>query len=289
MPHHESAKGYLSRDRLSVSWMALNRRANFTKSSVVTSRVEIDLNYRKSVCRLLPDEMEPNSRSVLVSIAHHGLRYQNSYVSRKVQHTYREAAHAWLQAVKTWNNSLFEVCAQRSLETDPNGTISSAQVDIVSFPRQGGYSGGLVKLSLREGRKCAWVSYMQTSESQGVERGQGFEERIFLSARLHSNDACLDGEICPTVLAWVERNAADGFAICAESVLLTPNLPDSSVTIDLSGEPSSSTVPSIDESASDVSSHRQERKIKNSVHIHWYVVPKMFDNDEHCQYVPSDE
>lgn len=290
MPFMENEKRAFSRDRLAVSWIALNRNANFT-GHVYTDWIEFDLSDRLSVCRPLARYIDPNSQTVLSSVVHHGLLYKNPYVSQKVQHTLREAAHTWLQQSKSANKTEFEVCAQRPLEIEPNNTISSARINVVSFSRQGGRSGGLVKLNVRHGKSCEWITMPQPDTEDDKISDFRSRVRIFLTARLHQNDACNNDEACPIVIAWVERSALDGFAVCADSIPSNMREANSALFIDLGENPSDANMTSTESDKVSLQSSYPEqwRRLYNSVQVHWHALSETFDDGSFCQAVPADE
>jgi hypothetical protein len=98
MPTLPAENQNLMKDRLSISWLALNKRGALQRFQLTADQVNMDLNNGSCICRPLPEGMNPSLQTVLVTVAHPGVKYDNAYSSRGEMHSPKEAVLGWIWA-----------------------------------------------------------------------------------------------------------------------------------------------------------------------------------------------
>jgi hypothetical protein len=284
MPTLPLEKRNLLRDRLSISWLALNKRGTLNKYQLSAEQINVDLNNGTCVCRPLPLYMNPNLQTVLVTVAHPGVKYENAYSSRGEMHSPKEAVFGWIQRRGNEEEpGAFEVCAERPLEMgqDP---IEFVNLNLLALTRVSGH-GGVSRMDVSRVRRCNWISLAEDKVIDPSAKKRLAPPELYVGVRLHDVDARHFAVQAPVVSTWIARRAADGFALCAEilpyetNATIIANAVTETAGVDSNGALSSGL---------GLLRNTTGSLLNGSIEVHWQAIPKSLLGGEVCQTAPAD-
>jgi hypothetical protein len=208
MPDVLGQKTSFIKDRIAVSWIAVNRfAARKMPYYVGAHHVNLELPNDSARCRdSMPEELNADTHVLLTTGLHPGNRNKLPYASLLSSHDEIDALTTWVQPPANVS-AQHEFCIRRPMRAT-NETIQGARATVVGFKRVKQFAG-LTKLGLMNGRACEDVPAPDVL----LRRSQ-----IQLSVRLHANDAVRTYERGPAVTAWIAERSAKSFTICAQTV-----------------------------------------------------------------------
>jgi hypothetical protein len=264
MPVVDGQRTSLTKDRVAVSWVAVNRFTALTKKFIDGHQVQFDLPDDTVRCSgSIPNTLDADEHVILTSAVHPGIRYENPYTSIGQYHLALEAAATWVQPSNS-TSAKHEICVQRPLERVTEN-LEAVRLTVMGFKREKRVSG-LAKIDVTKGRRCTLVAVAAPLDARALKKSQ-----IQVSVRLHENDGTPSLARGPTVTAWVGERSDEGFTICAEAVQTTRAR---------GGAPPAARNESRREAP-------VERRLWNSVQVSWMAVRNIDKPEEYCQTVPS--
>lgn len=209
IPDVKNQKISLTKDRVAVSWMALNRfSARRMAYYVDMYHAYADLPNDSVRCRKnMPRTLDADSQILLTTALNVGVRFMDVYGYHTPSNKVEDVLTTWVQP-SAEAGAQQEFCISRPMRST-NTTLPGAKVTVIGFKRDKEMSG-VTKLALMDGRACEIVPLSKKAAS---ERNQ-----IQLSVRVHANDAVHTYRRGPTVTAWVLARGSESFTVCAETV-----------------------------------------------------------------------
>jgi hypothetical protein len=284
MPTLPAENQNLMKDRLSVSWLALNKRGVLQQFQLTADQVNMDLNNGSCICRPLPEGMNPSLQTILVTVAHPGVKYDNAYSSRGEMHSPKEAVLGWIQRMGNDEQpGRYEVCAERPLEMgqDP---IEFVNLNLLALTRASGH-GGVARMDVSRSRHCNWISLASSLVMDGATKKALPSPEILLGVRLDDSDARESAIQAPVVSTWIARRAADGFTLCAEILPYETNATVvANIVLGLAGVDNNAAM----SSGLGLLRNATVPLLNKSVEVHWQAVAATLLGGEVCQTAPAD-